>query len=73
MGAEHCGGVATRRKKMADKKEDMVVGDHSLAGAVKQLEKEHPIDYMDRGPHHGRHEHETHIPLHGMKPCGPMK
>lgn len=45
-----------------------VVSQTSLMDAVKHLEKQHPEKYNDLGPHHGKKEHATHMPLGGMKP-----
>lgn len=43
-------------------------GDSSMAGAVRELKEQHPIEYHDHGPHHGHDHHIRHEPLHGMRP-----
>jgi hypothetical protein len=48
------------------------VGNHSLAHAVGHLKAEHPIAYDNLGPHHSGGGMTKHMPLGGMKPCGPI-
>jgi len=40
----------------------------SPSEAARDLKEQHPIKYHDLGPHHGKHHHERHEPLHGMHP-----
>lgn len=39
-----------------------------LGGAVDELHEQHPHKHHDLGPHHGKHHHDRHEPLHGMHP-----
>ena len=41
-----------------------------LGHAVGELHRQHPHHHMDRGPHHGGHEHIRHEPMHGLKVGG---
>jgi hypothetical protein len=41
-----------------------------LGHAMHELKSQHPHHHMDRGPHHGGHEHIRHEPMHGLRPGG---
>lgn len=45
------------------------IGSTHLGHAMHELHRQHPEHHMDRGPHHGGHEHIRHEPLGGLRPA----
>ena len=72
IGNERKADMSVQRGGSAAEARGSVIHDNEgrLGHAVDELHRQHPHHHMDRGPHHGGHEHIRHEPMHGLKGGG---